>query len=167
MSKAGVEAVPLAFPEVYSAAKTGIIEGFGMHTYLGPIFKYAEVSKYHIVDIELVAGAANGNFINLDAWAALPDDIKKIAIDAGKEVGEWGALVKAQEMRDRGFAYAEENTEVIHFPPEERAKLFELGMEGLIEGWIAEMEDKGLGDEARELVKFAEAKKAEIEATIK
>ena len=167
MSKVGVECVPISFPEIYSAAQTGIISGFGLQTYLAPIYKLAEVTKYHTVDFELVAGMSNGSFLNLDAWNALPPEIQKIALDTGKEAGQWG-IKKGQEMRDAGFTYAEENfVEVIKFPPEEREKVFALGMAGLEDEWVAEMESKGLGNQAREIVEWAHKKKAEIEATIK
>jgi TRAP-type C4-dicarboxylate transport system substrate-binding protein len=160
----GVQVVPVTYPEIYPSAKTGVIDGYGLHLYLGPLLNLADVSKYVTVDIELQSGAAKGNFVNLDVWNALPDDIKKIAIESAIEADIW-SVENAKKKYAAGAAYAEENMEeVIHFPPEELAKLLEIGTAGLPEKWLAEMEDKGLGAPAKELIAWVAEQKAAIQA---
>ena len=166
MSKSGVECVPLTFPDIYSAAQTGVIQGFGIQTYLLPIYKFGEVAKYFTDGVELAAGMSNGVFVNIDAFNALPPEIQKLAEDTGKEAGVQGVKIAA-DLRDVGVKYASEKMTVIHFPPEERAKLYTLGMAGLEDGWLADMKNRGLGDQAAQLAKWAHDKKAEIEKTVK
>ena len=165
IAKLGVEPVPLPYAEWYSSTKTGIVEGFGVGIAITPIMHWDEVAKYVIFNIDLVTGAANGNFVNLDAWNALPDEIKKIAEEADREAGQWGLKDQA-ELERKAIVYINEKMEVIQFPDEERAKFYEIGMVGVEEEWLADLVPLGLLDEGKEIIEWAQAKKAEIEKTM-
>lgn len=83
----GAHVVNLALPEVYTSLERGVVDGFitvetGFTTY-----RFHEVVKY--VVYPGFGHPATGILINLDAWRALPDDLKKLvtqaAIDQAKE----------------------------------------------------------------------------------
>lgn len=72
-------ASPVVIPgaELYMALKLGTIDG----VHFGPSsledYKLGEIAKYYLVEPE--TGATNSNVIvNMDAWKALPEDIKHI-----------------------------------------------------------------------------------------
>jgi TRAP-type transport system periplasmic protein len=77
----GANAVNLALPEVYPSLERGVVDGLitvetGVMNY-----RFQEVAKY--VVYPGFGHPAQGMLINLDAWKALPDDLKKMVEQAG------------------------------------------------------------------------------------
>jgi TRAP-type C4-dicarboxylate transport system substrate-binding protein len=77
----GANPVNLPLPEVYTSMERGVIDAFitvetGVMNY-----RFQEVTKY--VVYPGFGHPASGVLINLDAWKALPDDLKKLVEQAG------------------------------------------------------------------------------------
>jgi TRAP-type C4-dicarboxylate transport system substrate-binding protein len=77
----GANPLNMALPEVYTAMERGVIDSIitvesGVMNY-----RFQEVTKY--VVYPGFGHPASGVLINLDAWKALPDDLKKIIEQAG------------------------------------------------------------------------------------
>jgi TRAP-type C4-dicarboxylate transport system substrate-binding protein len=77
----GATAINLAMPEVYTAMEKGVVDGL-ITVETGVInYRYHEVTKY--VVYPGFGHPASGILINLDAWKALPDDLRALVEQAG------------------------------------------------------------------------------------
>ena len=82
-SRIGVVATPIAYPEVYSAMQTGVIDG-----HEGPAAGYigirtAEIGKYYVSTAH--AGQTYKMLMALDMWNSLPQDIRDVLDKAAWE----------------------------------------------------------------------------------
>ena len=71
-------AAPMQVPvtEVYSALDTGVIDLAAFSFLTFNAYKFDEISKYYISDLDISAGATM-YYINKDAWNELPDNLRK------------------------------------------------------------------------------------------
>jgi TRAP-type mannitol/chloroaromatic compound transport system substrate-binding protein len=82
--KLGVSAVSTPSGEIYQAMKSGVIDGF-QHSNLGTdeMMGFHEVAKYAYMGPTRQPTDMYVMYVNNDAWAKLPDDLKQILTDAG------------------------------------------------------------------------------------
>ncbi|MFH0914373.1 MAG: TRAP transporter substrate-binding protein DctP [Chloroflexota bacterium] len=151
--------------EVYTALERGMIDGVvWVWTYTFGSYKLYELSKY--ATTEIAAGAAGMmTVVNKDAWNALPEEWRKMATNwaqtnASQLYIKYNALADAQWLP----LFAKAGIEITQLPPAERAKLVERAKPSW-EEWVKRMEAQKLP--GREVLDFAIAKKAEIEAKYK
>jgi TRAP-type C4-dicarboxylate transport system substrate-binding protein len=119
-------ASPMQVPvtEVYSSLDSGVIDLAAFSFLTFNAYKFDEVSKYYITDLDISAGDTI-YFINKSAWNELPDDLKKVVqsvIDDSPAFME--DFSNIPERTDEAYKMIKrKNIEIIHFPKEERAKL--------------------------------------------
>lgn len=77
----GITAVNLALPEVYTALERGVVDGLITVEAGFTNYRFNEVTKY--VVYPGFGHPASGTLINLDAWKALPDDLRALVEQAG------------------------------------------------------------------------------------
>jgi len=82
--KLGISAVSTPSAEIYQAMQRGVIDGF-QHSNLGTdeAMGFHEVVKYAYMGTTRQPTDMYIMYVNNDAWAKLPDDLKQILIDAG------------------------------------------------------------------------------------
>ena len=82
----GGRAIPMAAPEVYSALERGVIDGaFGFDFITAISYALHEAAPY-ITEIGAGPHGPSATVIGIDAWKALPDEVKQVANDLIAEV---------------------------------------------------------------------------------
>jgi TRAP-type C4-dicarboxylate transport system substrate-binding protein len=153
----GAASVFVPLPEFYSSVQTGLVDLFCNDFYIFLIYKIIEVSKYAIDDMFMGAGM-DPFVVKKSAFNALPKDIQKAMLEARKGAVEWVANFY-HDYNSKARAECEKKLEMIHFPPEERAKMVKVAKETVWESWITKTEKRGLP--ARKMLEWimGEAKK--------
>ncbi|MBA4501676.1 TRAP transporter substrate-binding protein DctP [Marinobacterium marinum] len=86
VEKLGGRAIPMAAPEVYSALERGVLDGaFGFDFITAISYGLHEAAPY-ITEIGSGPHAPSATVIGIDAWNALPDDIKAVVNELTQEI---------------------------------------------------------------------------------
>jgi TRAP-type C4-dicarboxylate transport system substrate-binding protein len=124
---AGGTPVTMPLPDIYTSLSRNVIDGFITGSVNIKPYKFFEVTKYANLGSFCVVGPSYA-VANKDAFAALPDDIKAIVLEAGKQVSEehWQMVEKKDnewlaELPSLGM----ENITIL---PEEVAKLKKMSI---------------------------------------
>jgi TRAP-type C4-dicarboxylate transport system substrate-binding protein len=150
----GANAVNLPLPEVYTSMERGVIDALitvetGVMNY-----RFQEVTKY--VVYPGFGHPASGVLINLDAWKALPDDLKALVEKAGIDQ-EKESMVALHELakKEQKELVEKWGLKRIDLPPAEASELLkkwdEESWKGLIYNRLPEIAPK-----LRELTREAE-----------
>jgi TRAP-type C4-dicarboxylate transport system substrate-binding protein len=154
----GATAVNMALPEVYSGLERGVVDGLitvetGFMTY-----RFHEVTK-HVV-YPGFGHPASGILINLDAWKALPDDLKalveQVGIDQEKETMEAIGKLARKEQQE---LVEKAGMKRIDLSPTDSAELLrkweEESWKGLVYNRLPDVAPKlrGLAQEAERMIK--------------
>jgi len=139
----GVVPVSMPAPEIYEALERGTIDGaFFPWTYGFGSYGLYEVSKYAaIIGIGATAGPV---VINIDTWNRLDPRVQEIMLDVARLVPEKYAEIYAEIDKKWLAKFKERGIEIYEFPPEEKAKVRELGGKPLWDAWAQDLEKKGL-----------------------
>lgn len=85
--KFGAAPVAMAWPDVYMALKTGVLDAQDNapeHTYSNKTY---ETQKYYsIINYIWMGGALT---MNLNKWNSLPKDVQDVMLEAAREISEW------------------------------------------------------------------------------
>lgn len=145
----GANAVPMPFPEVYTALETGAIDG--QENPLPNILatKFYEVQDYltitnHVYNPQIVL--VSGKF-----WDGLNDEEKQLLRDAATEARDFQRQTSRAQSAEALAQLKEEGMEVTELPPEEMAKLREKAQPVV---------DRHKQDATPELVRLLEAELA-------
>jgi len=141
--KLGAVPVSMPAPEIYEALERGTIDGAWFPwTYGFGAYGLYEVSKY----ATLMGVGATGALvvIRLDTWNKLDPRVQEIMLEVAKQVPEKYAEIYAEMDKKWLPKFKERGIEIYEFPPEERAKVKELGGRPLWDAWAEDMEKKGL-----------------------
>ena len=147
---AGGTPVTLSLPEIYEGLSRGAVDCAPFAVDLVVNYKIYEVAK-HISNITLWLGPSTGIWISQSAWAKLTPEQQEIFVKTGLEAAERDreAVVAAGAA---AIATLEANGVTMHdFPAEEAAK-WRAANPDFFADFIAEMEKKGWGDDARKTV---------------
>ena len=118
--KAATVSIPGA--EQYMALQRGTVEGTIYPFYALEMYKLKEVIDY--VTLPPIAGSIMIDlYLNLDAWQALPDDIKRICNEVARELVPWVCSETAKLDKEYLTAAKEKGIKFITLPEEEVAKL--------------------------------------------
>ena len=142
-NEAGAASVFTTSPEMYGALQTGIVDLICHSAYVAFSYKYIELSEYMaLVD---VGSTDYATYVNIDAYNALPDDIRKIVDEVSREWVDYSAN-EFKELRDDSIAKMREieGFEIIEWSPGELAKLEEIAKEQVWPKWLAIAEEQGL-----------------------
>lgn len=153
MKLLGAVPTSVAAPEVYSALERGMFQAASFpFSYSFTAYKLHEVSKWYTLGMQLGI-IHNSVVLSESAWNALPDEYKKILVDAKEET--YRLQRAAYEDADKkSFALFEKRKlEVVKVSDDMRKKLIATAGQPVWDAWAADMEKKGLpGKEALQLV---------------
>lgn len=126
MTELGLAATQIPHAEVYSALATGVLDGSGTSSFLFGDYKYYETCKYYA---EPPAGYGNQNLIaNMDAYKALPDDLKAIL----ELAGQWSNMdydtLAAKATVDMKTNFAKWGVTVVNLPQDDQKKMAAIGL---------------------------------------
>jgi TRAP-type mannitol/chloroaromatic compound transport system substrate-binding protein len=126
----GMATTMIAWGEIYDALKRGIIDA----TEAGSLtinwdLSMQEVADYHYLTELMIPGSSNDLFVNKDAWAKLPDDLKAILEDSVRSESFkslMGELVREAAMAEK---YREYGVTVAPLPKEIDQELMRVAAE--------------------------------------
>ena len=116
----GGSATPIAFPELYTSLKTGVVDGQDNAVWVFNLIKLHEVQKYLMLDGHIYSFGPLG--IN-DRWfGSLSADLQAVVLDAGKKAVAYNRREsRAAEARNIAMA-KEKGVTVIPFTAEMKKK---------------------------------------------
>ncbi len=142
----GASAIGMPVPAVPEALSKGVIDGTVLPWEVTPAVKISELAPIH-TQFSGDKALYTATFLfamNKDTYESLPDDLKKViddnsGIELAKKFGE--AMQAGDEL---GMSLAEKaNNKIITLSDEETARFQEAAAK-VTEGWVKEMDDKGL-----------------------
>lgn len=149
---AGMTPVTLKLPELYEALDRGAVDCIPFSVDLMANYKIYEVAK-HVMNVTLWLGPTNGTWIAREAWNDLSEEQQSVietvsrraAIRDRKATLEAGNEARAT-LKDKGVKFHD-------FPDAEVAK-WKRRNPDFFADFIAEMEERGKGDDARRAVEI-------------
>ncbi len=130
-------ASPIGMPQsdVPDALHKKVIKGMASSLEVMQDFNYAEYCRYiTMTNLQVVSFAV---VMNRKRWEALPDDIKAILDQLGREQAQWtGRYVDAHVDQAVAWSKATYQVEVLTLPPEDQAQMHAL-LKPLIDDYIA------------------------------
>jgi len=152
----GANMVGMPMSDTPEALQKGVVKGLFTSLEVLMDFKFAELCKYAtITDAGVYPFAV---VMNMDTWNKLPDDVKKVMDDLGREQAEWtGKYMDEHVIKSLEWSKKNHGLQVITLPPEELKKWHDL-LEPITKKWIEDAKAKGLPAEQmladlKELVK--------------
>jgi len=126
LAAAGAAVAFFPGPEIYGALEKGIVDA----AVYGPLstqyeMGFHEVTKYVVMPPLAVEG--DEAIVNMDAWKALPDDLKMLLYLSMAEHSERIAAIYRYESEKALKAFLEKGARISLLPEPERLKLTELG----------------------------------------
>jgi TRAP-type C4-dicarboxylate transport system substrate-binding protein len=142
--------------EIYTALGNGMLDG-RWQEYNGLVtWKCGEVTKYRVDNVRIYVHQ-NAIMMNLQKYNSLPADIRKAidnitGFDRSALMGDvWAGCEKDSRAETLAQDKAKGNPEPYVLPESERAR-WVAAAQPAIDAWVKEMEGKGLGNQARELL---------------
>lgn len=150
LEKLGSTPVGMPVPAVTEALSKGVIDATTIPWEVTPSVKVAELVKNH-TGFSGTHGLYTQTFVvgmSLASYNALPDDLKKV-IDANSGIETAAMFGKAMDDGDAvGLKIAQDRGNNIITLDEAETKRWKDAAAPLVEGWIAEMNGKGLDGKA-------------------
>lgn len=149
MKLLGAVPTSVSAPEVYTALERGTFQAASFpFTYSFTAYKLHEVSKWYTLGMQLGI-VHNSVVLSQSAWKALPDEYKKILMDAKEETYRLQREAYAEADKKSFPLFEKRKLEVIKVSDEMRNKLIGTAGQPVWDHWAAETEKKGLpGKEA-------------------
>ncbi len=154
-------ATPVFMPlgEVYLSMETGVIDGVVTCPALVKAFKLYEVAKYGVPTS--FGCVSEGLFVNQKFWNKVPDDLKPIIEDVGRNAYKIAGIFD-EHWYDETMAGFKNTIEIEPLSAEEQAN-WDKKFSGMLVKWAEELEAKGLPAK-KALVLFKE-KLAKVEVS--
>ncbi|MEH0022468.1 MAG: TRAP transporter substrate-binding protein [Desulfobacter sp.] len=135
-------ATPVFMPlgDVYLSMETGVIEGVVTCPALVKAFKLNEVAKFGVPTS--FGCVSEGLFVNERFWKRVPDDLKPIIEDVGKNAYKVAGIFD-EHWYAHTLSKFEENVELTTLSADEQAR-WDKKFEEMLVKWAEEMEAKGL-----------------------
>ena len=134
----GGSATPIAFPELYTSLKTGVVDGQDNAVWVFNLIKLHEVQEYLMLDGHIYAFGPLG--INDEWFSELSDDLKAVVLEAGKKAIAYNRREsRAAEVKNIEMA-KERGVTVIPFTREMKAEFAARVRPAAIE-WLKENVD--------------------------
>ena len=144
----GIVNVSMGSRGIYEAIQRGVIDGAIMPFAPIKVFKWDEVIN-QIVDFTFAGGQNPVPIgINLDVWNKISPADQEIIQKIGSEASDYFAdAVESGENRAAQYFKAK-NIKIVHFSPEEEARIKRLGAEKAWNIWVEQCKKRGApGDE--------------------
>jgi TRAP-type C4-dicarboxylate transport system substrate-binding protein len=139
---AGAVPITMAPPEIFDALQKGTIDGTLFNFSNAWNYGFQDAVKYITLIGVGVSGRANG--INLKTWNKLPVEVQKVIEELIAEAPKkWAEFIGAEENEGKA-KFEEAGIEIISLPQADREKLLKIAAEPIWDGWVKEIEDKGL-----------------------
>lgn len=119
----GMSTVYFPVPEVYGALESGVVDGVIMGGIIAArVFSFCEVADYIVQPTLTISGEEI--LVNLDAWNALPDDLKQILISVAHDcnLDRHGYSI-SQDASDLVWMQENYGIQLQELPPEEMTKM--------------------------------------------
>ncbi|MEA4848235.1 MAG: TRAP transporter substrate-binding protein [Clostridiaceae bacterium] len=140
----GCSPTPITWGETYTALQTKVVDGMEAPTTSMKDMKFYEVAKYCLLTNHMW-----GTFnlvINEDFFQSLPEDLRQIVIDSGKEASEYANKVSEEEEK-KAIEFLKEKGMVFNEVSAEDEAIMREAMGPVIDKW-------GKDHEAEELIKL-------------
>ncbi len=142
----GANQVGMPMSETPEALQKGVVQGLFSSLEVMKDLKFAEICHYVTITDTVIYPFAV--VMNLDAWNALPDTVKKVMDDLRVEQAEWtGNYMDAHVEEAVAWSKDNYNIEVITLPPVEKVK-WEALLAPISTQWQEDAKSKGLPAEA-------------------
>ena len=91
----GANAMPVSFPEVYTALQQGMVDG--VFTTVDAMYtaKWYEYVDYGLTNPVIMVGT--GIMVSQNAWKSLPPDLQKLLMEQGRKASDWENIELAQD----------------------------------------------------------------------
>lgn len=150
----GAKPVGMPMSQTPEALQKGVVKGLVSSLEVLKDFNFAELCRYEtITNLPVYPFAV---VMNEDRWNSLPDDVKKVIDELGREQAEWtGDYMDAHIDEALEWSKKNHQIEIYTLAKEDRARIAEIG-EGIVEDWKVEAEKAGLDADAilRDLMAF-------------
>jgi len=138
----GATPVGMPMPQTPEALQKGVVQGLFSSGETMKDFKFAEFCRYMTMTKRVSYPFAV--VMNKNAWNKLPDDVKKVFDDLGRDQAVWtGEYVDRHVVDALEWSKKNYNVEIITLPKEEMAKWDEL-LKPLVLNWSKDAKKKGL-----------------------
>lgn len=142
----GANQVGMPMSQTPEALQKGVVQGLFSSLEVMKDLKFAEICHYVTMTETVIYPFAV--VMNLDAWNALPEDVKKVMDDLRVEQAEWtGNYMDGHVKEAVAWSKEKHKVEVITLPPEEKVKWDAL-LEPITAKWMVDAKAKGLPAEA-------------------
>jgi len=133
----------MASSEIYTSLEKGVLDGYVLDWTGIDAWSLLEQTKY-VLDCQYTQ-SVSGLLMNPDSWNALPDDIKaafdaECTLEAVQQVSAFWDEATANVMAEAG-------DKVYTLPEAETAK-FQEAAAGIVDDYIASLDEKGLDGQA-------------------
>ena len=145
--------VDLVQADWFEAMQKHMIDGGFFSVSMGLASKVEEVAK-HVTMVDLGVNTGPMCIMNLDKWNSLPPDIQKIFQETMADMPAAGKQLTI-DAEEAGIANAKSLGITFH-PFPDRQKWIEA-LPDIRAQWAADMAEKGLGDEAQQMIKLWDA----------
>ena len=135
-------ATPIFMPlgDVYLSMETGVIDGVVTCPALVKAFKLYEVAKFGVPTS--FGCVSEGLFVNKKFWKKVPDDLKPIIEDVGRNAYRIAGVFDERWYEDTMSGF-KEKINIIPLSPEEQ-KIWDEKFSAMLSDWASELETKGL-----------------------
>ena len=138
----GANQVGMPMSETPEALQKGVVQGLFSSLEVMKDLKFAEICRYVTMTETVIYPFAV--VMNLDAWNALPEDVKRVMDALRAEQAAWTGAYMDQHVEDAvAWSKQQHGVEVITLSPEERSKWDAL-LEPITAKWIEDAKAKGL-----------------------
>lgn len=156
----GATGVNVLAPEMYEGLQRGNVDC----TYISPDFAHAykleEVAKY-FNDANFGAISAWTTFVNAEEWKAWPESVRSLILEVSAEAAVREREAVYQAAADAQAAMlASGMTEVAFADPD----ALKAAVPDFLEVWVGQMEQQGLGDQARAVADLVRERVAKASA---
>ena len=146
----GGGSVNIVPPEMYMALKTGVIDAGIITLSMVGDYKLYEIGKYY-TDVYL-GRSMFAIIMNKNSWNNLPVSVQKVMDGLVPGMVEKGADEMVANREEGKKVFIDNGGDVI-VPSPEQLKEWNIAMGPMEEIWLKDLEDKGLGDVAKRLLK--------------
>ncbi len=143
----GAVPVRITGAEVYDAMAKGAIDGCVTAWSYMNAMKFYEVSNYYVGPFWWTVWV---NFINLDTWNAIPEDMRKIILKVSRETQEKSLTwMKAYEEKSLEVLRKKGTVKIL---THEELKEWKKPLQPVYEEWLKTCADKGYGVQAKQIM---------------